>query len=194
MNAILDIIKSRRSIRRYKNEQITEDALAKILEAGRFAPSGHNNQTAHYVVIQKRDVLNELRDIVKGEFAKMDLPEDNHNPMSAAIRLSKAGKYNFMYNPPTFIIAANKRNYGNAMADCTLGLGYMMLAANTLNIGTCWINQLRWLNDNPVVIEYLKKLGISETEIVCGSLAVGYADQSNLAAVPIRGNRVDFIR
>ena len=134
MSSIFDVIQKRRSVRKYKPEQITEAELARIVEAGRLAPSGSNSQTAHFVVVQSPAIFDELRALVQEEFAKMEYTEDTYVSIRNAIKRSKDGKYNFMYNPPTFIIAANKRGYGNAMADCALALGNMMLMAAELGI------------------------------------------------------------
>lgn len=194
MASVLEVIKKRRSVRRYKAQQITDEELNFIVEAGRLAPSGHNSQTAHFIVVQKPEVLDALREVVRAEFAKMELPDDPHHPMSAPIRLSQKGTYNFMYNPPTFIIAANKRGYGNAMADCSLAIGNMMLMATELGVGTCWINQIKSLGENENIIACLRKYGLAEDEIVCGCLAVGYSDQPELPPVIIKGNKVDFVR
>ena len=60
----------------------------------------------------------------------------------------------------------------------------MMLMANALNLGSCWINQLKWLNENPVILAYMKQLGMEENERVYGALAVGYPDTEN--GLPVR--------
>lgn len=194
MSDIFDIIQKRRSVRKFKAAQISEAELQRIIEAGRLAPSGSNSQSAHFIVVQNPAIFDELRALVREEFAKMEYTEDTYSSIKNAIKRSKEGKYNFMYNPPTFIIAANRRNYGNAMADCALALGNMMLMATALGIGTCWINQLKWLADNPRLISYIQKLGIGENETICGALSVGYSDQPHLAPVILRGNRVEFVR
>jgi len=53
-----------------------------------------------------------------------------------------------------------------------------------LDLGSVWINQLRWLNENPVLVEYLKSLGMAEDERVYGALALGYADTAD--GLPVR--------
>lgn len=194
MDSVMEAIKGRRSVRKYKQEQISDGEVARIVEAGQLAPSGHNMQTAHFVVVQQAAVLEELRLVVREAFAGMETPADPHDMKSTAIRLSKKGSYNFMYNPPTFVIAANKRGYGNAMADTALALGNMMLLAQEIGIGSCWINQLRWLCDNEKVQAALEKLGIGRDEVVCGGLALGYCDQPERPATVIKGNRVDYIK
>ena len=69
--------------------------------------------------------------------------------------------------------------------------------ANALDLGSCWINQLRWLKDNPVIMEYLYELGLHEDEAVFGSLSIGYADSEdglpNRREIPIKGNEVTYI-
>lgn len=114
-----------------------------------------------------------------------------------AIRASKRGEYVFNYNAPVLIITANLENYGNNIADCSCALENMMLMANALDLGSCWINQLRWLKDNPVILAYLKTIGLKETERVYGALAVGFSD--TLDGLPVRnplkriGNPVSWV-
>ena len=73
----------------------------------------------------------------------------------------------------------------------------MMLMVNALDLGSCWINQLKWLNENSVIMEYMKKLGMDESERIYGALAVGYPDTAD--GLPDReplkrnGNRVTFV-
>ncbi len=194
-NQVLGNIRKRRSIRAYKPEQLADDELSQIIEAGRFAPSGGNNQTSHFVVVQNAQTLNKLKRLVVAEFAKMEVAEDTYKSLKTSILRSKKGDYDFIFGAPTLIIASNRRGYGNAMADCAVALENMMLAATSLQIGSCWINQLRWLADNEHVKEYLTKLEISEDEIVCGALALGYPDQQMPSEpLPRKGNRVTYIR
>lgn len=194
MEIILELIKKRKSVRKYKPEQISEAELNLIMDAGQSAPSGSNNQTAHFVVVQNPVILDELRQIVRDEFAGMEITEDTYGSIKTSIKLSQKGTYNFMYNPPTLVIATNLRGYGNAMADCSLALGNMMLMAAELGIGSCWINQLKWLSDHDNIKNYVKKLGIGEEEIICACLALGYSDQPDMAPVLRKGNRVDLIK
>lgn len=193
-NAVLNNILTRRSVRMYRSQQLGDGALADIIEAGRCAPSGGNNQTTHFLVIQNAQVLNELKALVTREFAKMELTEGMYKSLRASILRSRAGGYDFIFGAPTLVVTANRRGYGNAMADCAVALENMMLAAWSLGIGSCWINQLRWLCDNEAICAYLQALGIREDEWVCGSLALGYPAQS-APTPPVRsGNPVTYVR
>lgn len=193
-NEILKVIRARRSIRKYKPEQVAEDRLSLILEAGRYAPSGHNNQTTHFLVLQNPEKLRKLRELAVSEFAKMDASAEAYVSFKNAITRAKAGNFDFFYSAPTLVVVANKKGYGNAMADCSAALENMMLAAASLGVGSCWINQLRWLCENETLTAYLRRLGLAEDEIICGSLALGYSDQAETPAPARRGNPVTFVR
>ena len=69
-----------------------------------------------------------------------------------------------------------------------------MIEANALDLGTCWINQLKWLNENEVITAYLRTIGLAEGERVYGALSVGYAKEGlpNRNALPRTGNPVTW--
>ena len=194
---VLKLIKSRRSTRKYKDTPVELEKLDRILEAGRYAPSGGNSQMTHFLVISNRKVLRELAALVMQEFAKMEVTENMYASIAASIRASKGGKYIFHYDAPVLILVANRRDYGNNMADSSCALENMMIMANALDLGSCWINQVHWLTDNPVILEYLSELGLSDEECVCGGLAVGYPDTEDglpvRSPLPRKGNPVTYI-
>ena len=173
----LELIKTRRSTRRFQHKPIEHEKLSEILEAGRYAPSGGNNQSTHLIVIENQDILKEIAQIVKREFAAMEVI--------------------FHYDAPVLIVTANQKDYGNNIADCACVLENMMIMANALDLGSCWINQLRWLNSNPSLLQYMQNLGMLSDERVYGALAVGYPDTED--GLPLReplerkGNLVTMI-
>ena len=197
MENMLAFIQSRRSTRKFKTEDVPEVQLNQIIEAGRYAPSGGNCQSTHFIVIKNKEILTELADLAQQEFAKMEITPGLYKSIVNSINASKNGNYVFHYNAPVLIITANQKDYGNNIADCACALENMMLMANALDLGSCWINQLKWLNENPVILEYMKKLGMDESERVYGSLAVGFPDTSD--GLPDReplkrtGNKITFV-
>lgn len=176
---MLDFIKSRRSTRRFKADMPSEDLINQVIEAGRYAPSGGNSQSTHFIVIEKREVLDKLAELARIEFAKMEVLEDTYKSLANSINASKNGNYVFHYNCPVLIVTANKKDYGNNIADCACALENMMLMANSLDLGSVWINQLRWLNENPVLLKAMKDIGLADDERVYGALALGYADSED---------------
>lgn len=195
---MLDFIKSRRSTRKFKNETVPTELIEQVVEAGRYAPSGGNSQSTHFIVIEKKEVLDKLADFAKTEFAKMEIQPDTYKSLVNSITASKNGNYVFHYNCPVLIVTANKKNYGNNIADCACALENMMLMANALDLGSVWINQLRWLNENPVLLAAMREIGLKDDERVYGALALGYADSED--GLPIRkplertGNKITYVR
>ena len=197
-DTMLEFIKSRRSTRKFTPMPIPEDKLNQIVEAGRFAPSGGNCQTTHFIVVKNAKVLAKLKELVCQEFYKMEVTPGLYKSIVNSINAAKRGDYAFHYNAPVLIITANQREYGNNIADCSCALENMMLMANALDLGSCWINQLKWLNENPIILEYMQQLGMEENERVYGALAVGYPDTPDglpsRTALPRTGNGVTVIK
>lgn len=194
---VFSCIATRHSTRKFKEEPVPQEVLDKVIEAGRQAPSDKHKNQSRFIVIRKKEVLQELIALVQQEFAKMEVTPENDDNFGGAIRAAKKGGYVFMYNAPVLIVVANKRDYGNKYADVSCAMQNMMLAANALDLGSCWINQLRWLQDNPVLRGYLQKLGMAEDEEVCASLSIGYPDTPDglpgRRVMPVTGNPVVYI-
>ncbi|MDH5450078.1 MAG: nitroreductase family protein [Candidatus Bathyarchaeota archaeon] len=114
--SLLDLILSRRSIRRYENKDIPEEVLQQILETGRQAPSAANRQPIHFVIVTDRDILQNLCDNLINRFVK-------YAPVAivgcADIKSLLTGKW--------------------AVVDATIAMENMVIAAWTLGIGSCWI-------------------------------------------------------
>ena len=124
----------------------------------------------------------------------MELEEDMYISLKNSIRLSKKGTFVFHYGAPVFMVVANKKGYGNAMADSACLLENMMVAANALDLGTCWINQLHWLDENEAARAFLLKHGLAEDETVTGGMILGYPADGvvNRTMVDRKGNPVTY--
>ena len=193
----MEAILTRRSTRNYRPDPVEPAKLDAILDAGRQAPSGGNNQTNHFLVIRNPEVMRTLALLAEKAFAAMEITEDTYASTARAIAASKKGGYVFCYNAPVLILVANRRNYGNSIADCACAIENMMIAANALDLGSCWINQLKWLNEDPAILRALFGLGMREDERVWGGVILGYpATESGLPArhrMPQKGNEVTRI-
>ena len=114
--SLLDLILSRRSIRRYENKDISEEVLQQILETGRQAPSAANRQPIHFVIVNDHDTLKILCDTLFSRFVK-------YAPLAivgcADIKSLLTGKW--------------------AVVDATIAMQNMVIAAWALGIGSCWI-------------------------------------------------------
>ena len=195
---VYDAIMTRRSTRRFQQKAVPDELLTKLVQAGRFAPSGGNSQSTHFFVITDPDVLAELADLVQQAFAKMEVTEGMYASMASSISRSKKGGYVFHYGCPALIVTANVKDYGNNIADCACALENMMILGNELDLGTCWINQLKWLNEDPALLQKFRQFGLRDNERIYGALAVGYAANEN--GMPDRmplerkGNEVTLVK
>ncbi|EKQ50254.1 MULTISPECIES: nitroreductase [unclassified Clostridium] len=158
MNEVLQNILSRRSVRQFKPEQIKDDELKLILEAGTYAPSGMNKQSWQFTVVQNKEKIEQLAKVIREA-------------------LGRDAGYNF-YAPPTLIMLSNDKDNTNGLADCACALENIFLMANSLGIGSCWINQLKTICDEKEVREVLTSFEIPENHIVWGIAAVGYPEST----------------
>lgn len=193
---ILESIRRRRSIRKYTTDPVPTSMLDYIIEAGRFAPSGGNSQTTHFLVIQNPQVLQLLRETAAEEFGKMEVHEGMYRSLVSSIRLAqrKGADYDFTYGAPVLILLANKRGYGNAMADCALAAENMFLQATALGIASCYVNQIHWLTDNEKMLPVLHSLGMAEDELICAGAVFGYSAAGELPPLERFGNPVTYVK
>lgn len=182
-NEILNCIHARRSTRRFLDKQISVELLEAILDAAIWAPSGGNSQSWLFTAIQNQDMLLHLNELVREGFQHW-VPDDDYPGKLAIKEHSQKEGYNFYYHAPTLIIASNRPNYENAMADCALALQNIFLAAQSLQLGSCYINQLHWLRDDPGVRAYLLEMGIPKEHTICSSAAIGFIGVESTA--PLR--------
>jgi nitroreductase len=187
MNETLNTILTRRSIRNYKPEQIPDDILKQIIDAGLHAPSAMGRQPWHVVVVRGLDKIADVNHEVKAATARM--PD---NPYREFVGRAN---YTVNYHAPTFIIVSGNTVLSprNAPLDCALLLGTMFLAAHSLGIGSCWINQLNVLNDEPGFRAYMNRLDIPAENQIFGCACLGYAASKVPQAAPRKEGCVVFV-
>lgn len=185
MNATLETILNRRSVRVYSDEQIKQQDLDLILKAGSYAPSGCNMQPWHFSVIQNKDLINKINEESKKEL----LNQDNER----FLQMAKNENYNIFYNAPTVIVVSGEKTSPSALIDCSAAAQNMILAAQTLNIGTCWIGLCVFLFRNKVE-ESIKMLGLPEGYEPYFAITFGYKKYSDPKPAPRRENVISYIK
>ena len=115
MLSLVDVVLSRRSIRRYENKEIPKDVLDKILEAGRQAPSAANKQPWHFIVLTDDDLK---RNLSKGLFNRF-IKDSSVTIVGCAHKDLIAGKW--------------------STVSTTIALQNMVIAAWAMGVGSCWI-------------------------------------------------------
>lgn len=186
MNEIIQNILSRRSVRVYSDEQIKQEDLDLILQAGLYSPSGCNMQPWHFTVVQNKEIMNILNVETKRELLKVD-NEYFQN-------FAKNEKYDVFYNAPTIIVISGEKSALVPQIDCAAATENMMLAAESLNIGTCWIGLVTYLFKSKRAAEYIKMLELPEGYEPYYAITLGYKKIADPKPQPRREGTVNYIR
>lgn len=175
MESTLKDLKERRSIRAYKPEQIKEEELQKILEAGTYAPTGMGMQSPKIIVVQDketRDYLSKLNARVMGD--------EESDPF---------------YGAPTVLVVLASKERPTCVEDGTLVMGNLMNAAYAVGVGSCWIHRAREVFGSEEGKALLKKWGIEGDYIGVGHCILGYpADDAVPEAKPRKDDYIVYVR
>ena len=176
-NAVIETIMARRSIRKYKQVPVGRDTLDVILECGINAPNGQNKQSWEVRIIDNP--------------AKMQLIQDLMVAGNPALQPDMVR--GCMRGAPVMTFIARDLGYDFSAYDCGLLAGNMMLAAQSLGVGTiCLGSPVRFINDAQNSAEILSILGFSEGYELCLCVGMGYANEAP-AAKPRDINKVQFV-
>ncbi|HJA13132.1 MAG TPA: nitroreductase [Candidatus Mediterraneibacter merdipullorum] len=174
MKETLKDLKERRSIRAYRPEQIKEEELQAILEAGTYAPTGMGMQSPKIVVVQDketRDYLSVLNDRYMG-----------------------SGSDPF-YGAPTVLVVLASRERPTCVEDGALVMGNLMNAAHAVGVGSCWIHRAREVFDSEEGKALLKKWGVEGDYVGVGHCILGYpADGAVPEAKPRKDDYIVYVR
>lgn len=169
MNEVLKCLKERRSVKKYKKQQITEEQLSQILEAGTWAPNGMGAQSPIMIAVQDADTIAQL------------------SRMNAEILGVSSDPF---YGAPTVVVVLADRNRGTCVEDGSLVMGNLMNAAYSLGVDSCWIHRAREVFDSPKGKELLRKWGIKGDYVGIGHCLLGYREGELPAAKP---RKADYI-
>lgn len=182
-NETLSTIKNRRSIRNFKNNQIKDDELQAVLDAGIYAPSAHE-QAWHFTVIQNKELLAWLNYEAK-ERAKQ------YEPLQ---ELANNEGFNIFYGAPTVILVSGEEKAIAIESDCAAATQNMLLAAESIGLGSCWIGFVLVAFNSPKAKEYLKELGVPDGYKPYASVALGYKKIEAVYAPPRKLNLINYIK
>ncbi|HHI30607.1 MAG TPA: nitroreductase family protein [Candidatus Methanoperedenaceae archaeon] len=138
MNPVIETIRNRRSIRDYEEKNVPEETIRQIIDAARWAPSGANLQPWKFIVITNKDLMKKLSSLLKSYVIPVVKTMGNVGLMKFLPRLEDENS-NLFYNAPCLILILGKRSVLTSDWDCAMAAENMMLAADSLKLGTCWI-------------------------------------------------------
>jgi Fe-S-cluster-containing hydrogenase component 2 len=139
-------LRSRRSIRVYKEKPVAKEKIRKLIEVARYAPTGGNGQMVEWTVIAERDAIKKLasltidwvRDMIKQPGAIEGRPY-----LPRIVDAWDAGYDSVLRNAPVVVVASAPKEAMNGMVDLTIALTYLDLMAPAMGLGTCWAGLLQ---------------------------------------------------
>ena len=172
MNEVLQAIKTRRSIRKFKLDMPRREDIDQIIEAGLYAASGMGRQSSIIVAVTDKA----LRDKLAADNARIGGWDAGFDPF---------------YGAPVVLIVLTPKNEANRVYDGSLVMGNLMLAAHALRLGSIWIHRAKEEFEQADYQQLLKRLGIEGEWEGIGHCAIGYIDGEAPAAAPQVGFYVD---
>lgn len=185
MNNVLEVLKSRRSIRAFLETQIKDEEVEAIVEAGLYAPSAKNAQPWHFTVVQNKELIDEMSVEIKENL--------KNSPIEFFKALGNDEKYHAFYNAPTVVIVCGQEAVPSVNADCSAAIQNMQIAAESLNIGSCWMGPTKFLFAGNKAKHYLDKLEIPEGYACQYSIVLGHKKMEPTAP-PRKENTVNYIK
>jgi len=196
MNQVIEAIKKRRSVRRFSARQVEAEKLQAIIECGLYAPSGGNNQPWHFLVIQNKELIDYISVKTKELMAK--------SPNERAAKSGNAENYHVFHHAPTVVIVSGHREArspieipGGAgsytpLADCSAAIENMLIAGESLGVGSCWIGFVNYFFAHE---EEVKKLDIPAEYKPVFAVCLGYKGFDTEVPAPGRKpNTVGYMR
>ena len=166
-------IKSRRSVREFKDKKVSEKDIERIIDIARYAPTAHNNQEVQWLVINDSARVKELSAIGTDWFRW----SIKNNPASAPslerlLRHQESGDDRFLRSAPAVVVAFAERNNPLAVIDCSIALAYFDLTAYSAGLGCCWAGYFMFAA--AAFPPMMAALALPEGYAPYGSLMVGY--------------------
>ena len=186
MNETLQIIRQRRSIRKFQNTAVPDEITEAILDAGRLAPCAMNRQKRHFTVIQSETLLADINRESKAIAVSL---KDRYLSLMA-----QSENYHIFHHAPLVIVVSGPADESLVESDCAAAIQNMAIAAQSLAHTSCWVNMLLFLFDGPKDAEYRERLGLPEGYRPFGSLAIGAEKEGPTGERTVRGNTVNHIR
>lgn len=170
MNKTLEDLKTRRSCRKYRPEQIKEEELDAILEAGTYAPTGMGRQSPVIVAIQDKETIEKL------------------SGLNAAVM---GGNSDPFYGAPTVAVVLADKTIRTYREDGALVMGNLLNAAHAAGVDSCFVYRAEEMFETREGRALLKQWGIGGSYVGIGNCLLGYGAEGG--TVPAAPRKSDYI-
>lgn len=149
MNQTIKDIITRRSVKKYLPDAVPEDLVAQVAEAGTYAPNGMGQQSPIILAVTNKEMRDRLSrinlDIVIGRGMK-----------------TTSGFNDPFYGAPAVLVVLARKDVGTHVQDGALVMANMMVAAQSLGLGSCWIHRAKETFETEEGKQILRELGIAD--------------------------------
>lgn len=189
---VFDLIKYRRSIRKYEDRQIPREELEKVMETGLFAPNAGGGQRTRIVAMHNKELCEKVghlnllrfdRSRLEGNFVSKEQPSTIDDPTIK----------NGFYGAPTVCVLFGPRNFLYSVPDAFCCAANMVLAATELGLASCIVARGEETFDNEVGADLLRQWQIPENYVARCFVLLGYCRGDYPAAKPRRADRAKII-
>ncbi len=167
-----EIIKDRRSVKKYTDKPVPRELIEKVCRAGTWAATGMGRQSPIILAVTNKEVRDKLSEI-------------NAEAMGA--------KNDPFYGAPVVLVVLANKAMPTAIYDGSLVMGNMMIEAESLGLGSCWIHRAKEEFETEYGKQLLKELGIEGEYEGIGNLILGYGDGEKPRPKPRKENYIYHI-
>lgn len=157
-NEVIQAIMNRKSRRKFTEDKVPSDVIETLVAAGKCAPSGKNLQTRRFTVISNQEEIYALKELI------------------AEVAKEKHTSFNGFENPPLLILISNDRRNKDGIQDVGVSAENIMIAGESLGLGSVWLNPLMEISDEERIRRKLDEYTIPKNHIVWAVMAVGYPE------------------
>ncbi|NPV89701.1 MAG: 4Fe-4S dicluster domain-containing protein [Firmicutes bacterium] len=188
------LLKSRRSIREFKQRPVEEEKITELIRTASCAPSGANVQPVEWIVVNRPETMDCVREVTL-EWIK-ELVRQQHElvrniPVERYLRDMEGGKDRLLRGAPALVIAKADKNSIHTRQDIEIALSYFEIAAASQGLGTCWLAQVaRVIQFYPPMRELL---GMSDDDEYYFSMLLGYPKYTYRRVPKRREPRISFM-
>ncbi len=156
MEALYNLI-NRRSVRKYSDQQVSDELLDQVLEAGLYAPTGMNTQNIYMVAVRDKETRDQMM------------------RLNAAVMGRDGDPF---YGAPCVIVVLGDASGYPVVENGSLVLGNLMNAAHAVGLGSCWIHRAKQTFETEEGKALLRKWGLPEHLVGIGNCILGYAEET----------------
>lgn len=167
-----ELLTNRRSIRKYKDTPVPLEVVREIIAESTLAPNSGNEQPWKFIIVNDSRWLKEISaESKKNILARIAADPDDYASKYKGMLENES--FNVFYDAPCLVMILGASSLRNLHVDCALAACYLMLAAASRGLGTCWVNLGKAIHDPDMI----RELGIPDDHSIVAPITVGYPEQ-----------------